>query len=175
MHPFSSIFVLYLYFSLIVISCSKDSHKTLPSQDPELALPSQDSNKAPASEVDNSGFPLEQFKYLFVGLDKDILSLHSEPVSFVLLYKDGDKSNGVRIGIEPGELLDIGAMLPYSLEVSFAFLNSKTGSYRTFSTSYGKCKDIQITEKTQTPLLVNLDSVCEAADPTNPRMSIRKD
>jgi hypothetical protein len=98
-HRFSSIFVLYLYFSLIVISCSRD---------PDKAPASQDSVKTPISEVDSSGFPLEQFTYLVVGLDKDFLSLHSEPISFVLLYKDGDKSNGVRIGIGPGELIDIG-------------------------------------------------------------------
>jgi hypothetical protein len=53
-------------------------------------------------------------------------------------------------------------------------MNPKTGLYRTFSTSYGNCKDIQVTEKTQTPLLVGLASVCEAADPINPRMSIPK-
>jgi hypothetical protein len=126
------------------------------------------SETAPVGQgsLDASPATMDGFKSVAIGLDKDVLSLHSKPVSYVFLYKGNDKSNGVRIGIPPGELVDISALPPFSLEVAFAFMIPNDGHYRTFSTSYGNCKDIEITEKTQTPFLVRLDSFCENPDPT---------
>ncbi len=113
--------------------------------------------------------PVDRFKSIRIGLDEEVLSLEDNLFATVLLYKDNDVANAVMITIPPYEMVDLAAKAPYSIEVYFGFMAPTDSGFRTFSTSYGECKDFYIDNKTKSPIKVTLKDICESKDPTNPR------